>query len=57
MRCYLEGELAREFGVAILNDPAFPQMLDAVQEHMQGEAQTAAAVHAVGELLLAGKAA
>lgn len=57
VRCYLEGELAREFGSAVLNDPVFPQMLDAVQLQMQADAQTAAAVHALGEMLLARKAA
>lgn len=56
VRCYLEGQLAREFGSAVLNDPVFPQMLDAVQDQMQGDVQTAAAVHALGEMLLAGKA-
>lgn len=56
VRCYLEGELAREFGSAILNDPVFPQMLDAVQYQMQADAQAAAAVHALGEMLLAGEA-
>ena len=56
VRIYLEAELAREFGGDLLNDPAFPQMLDAIQQQMQGDAQTAAAVHALGDLLLAGKA-
>jgi hypothetical protein len=54
VRVVLEVELARTFGGAVLNDPAFPGMLDAVQEQMQADAQTAAAVHALGELLLAG---
>ncbi|HEY0825783.1 MAG TPA: hypothetical protein VGD76_18505, partial [Ramlibacter sp.] len=34
VRLYLESELAREFGSALLNDPALPQMLDAVQQRM-----------------------
>jgi len=55
VRVYLESELAREFGAGLLNDPSFPQMVDAVQQQMQGDAQTAAAVHALGELLLAGR--
>jgi hypothetical protein len=55
VRVYLEGELAREFGDGVLNDPAFPQMLDAVQQQMHGDAQVAAAVHALGGLLLAKK--
>jgi hypothetical protein len=55
-RIYLEAELIREFGSDLLNDPAFPQMLDAIQQQMQADAQTAAAVNALGDLLLAGKA-
>ena len=54
VRIVLEVELARTFGGAMLNDPAFPGMLDAVQDQMQADAQTAAAVHALGDLLLAG---
>ena len=55
VRIYLESELAREFGPALLNDPAFPQLLDAVQQQMQADGQTAAAVDALGDLLLAGE--
>jgi hypothetical protein len=55
VRVYLEGELSREFGDGLLNDPAFPQMLDAVQQQMQEDAQTAKAVDALGDLLLAGR--
>lgn len=54
VRVVLELELARTFGAGLLNDPAFPGMLDAVQEQMQADAQTASAVHALGDLLLAG---
>jgi hypothetical protein len=54
VRVYLESELAREFGAPLLNDPQFPQMLDAIQDQMQQDAQVAAAVHALGDLLLAG---
>jgi hypothetical protein len=53
VRVYLESELAREFGSGLLNDPAFPRMLDDIQEQMQDDAQTAAAVQALGDLLLA----
>lgn len=53
VRIVLEVELARTFGAGVLNDPSFPGMLDAVQDQMQADAQTAAAVHALGELLLA----
>lgn len=57
VRIYLEAELAREFGAGLLNDPSLPQMLDAVQQRMQEDAATASAVAALGELLLAGRAA
>ena len=53
VRVVLEVELARAFGTGLLNDPEFPQMVDAVQDQMQGDSQTAAAVHALGDLLLA----
>jgi hypothetical protein len=56
VRIYLEAELTREFGSELLNDPAFPQMLDAIQHQMQGDAQTSAAVQALGDLLLASHA-
>jgi hypothetical protein len=52
VRVFLESELAREFGSNLLNDAAFSHMLDDVQHQMQQDAQTAAAVHALGELLL-----
>ena len=57
VRVYLESELAREFGAGLLNDPSLPQLLDAVQQRMQEDAAIAAAVEAVGDLLLAGSAA
>ena len=56
VRVVLEAELAREFGPALLNDPAFPVMLDAVQQHMDADVQAAAASRALGDLLLAGAA-
>ena len=56
VRIYLEAELAREFGAGLLNDPEFPALLDAVQQRLQEDAQTAGAVAALGRLLLAGKA-
>jgi hypothetical protein len=55
VRVFLESELAREFGDGVLNDPTFPRMLDDVQEQMQGDLQTAAAVLALGDVLLAGR--
>lgn len=56
VRLYLEAELAREFGAALLNDAAFADMLDAVQRQMEDDAQIAQAVDAVGALLVSGKA-
>lgn len=56
VRIYLESELAREFGAGLLIDPSLAQLLDAVQQHMQEDSETAAAVEALGELLLAGRA-
>ena len=56
VRLYLEAELVREFGAALLNDSAFAEMLDAVQQQMADDAQVAAAVDAVGALLVGGKA-
>lgn len=55
VRLYLEGELAREFGAAVRNDPAFPQMVDAVQRRMQEDGEVAGAMRALGEWLLAGE--
>ena len=57
VRLFLQAELVREFGDALLNDPQFGTMLDAVQEQMARDEKTAAAVSALGELLLAGKVA
>lgn len=54
VRIYLESELAREFGQGLLNDPSFAQMVDAVQSQMQEDAETAAAMEKVGDLLLSG---
>jgi hypothetical protein len=54
VRVYLESELAGEFGAGFLTDPAFPHMLDAIQDQMAADAQMAQAVHALGDLLLAG---
>lgn len=56
VRIYLESELAREFGAGLLNDPALPALLEAVQQRMQEDEQTAGAVEALGRLLLSGQA-
>lgn len=56
VRLFLEGELARTFGAALLNDPSFPDLLDAVQQQMQQDAQAAAAVDALGAWLVAAPA-
>lgn len=55
VRLFLESELAREFGTAILNDPGFSGMLDAIQAQMNDDAQLAAATAALGELLVTGR--
>lgn len=56
VRVYLESELAREFGQGLLNDPAFAQMVDAVQSQMQDDPDTATAMEKVADLLLGGDA-
>lgn len=56
VRVVLEAELAREFGDTLLNDPAFGQMLDAVQSQMDADAELAAAVAALADILLARRA-
>ena len=56
VRVYLEAELARTFGAGLLNDPGLPALLDAVQQRMQEDGQTASAVEALGRMLLAGQA-
>jgi hypothetical protein len=55
VRVFLQAELVREFGDGVLNDPQFGTMLDAVQQQMAQDETTAAAVSALGDLLLAGK--
>ena len=56
VRLVLEAQLAREFGTGLLNDPGLPGMLEAVQRQMEGDAQAAAAVQALGDWLLAAPA-
>ena len=55
VRFFLQAELVREFGDALINDPQFGAMLDAVQGQMAQDEMPAAAVTALGDLLLAGK--
>ena len=55
VRLFLQAELVREFGDGMLNDPQFGTMLDAVQGQMAQDEMTAAAVSALGDLLLAGE--
>lgn len=54
VRLFLESRIAGEFGAALLTDPAFPRLLDAVQQQMQQDAQLAAAMETLGSELLAG---
>jgi hypothetical protein len=55
VRLLLEERLAREFGAALPGDPEFAAMLDAIQDRMSQDAQLAASVAALGQLLVAGK--
>ena len=57
VRLFLQAELVREFGDGLLNDPQFGTMLDVVQDQMAQDEKAAAAVNALGDLLLAGKMA
>ncbi|HEX7888953.1 MAG TPA: hypothetical protein VF522_06285 [Ramlibacter sp.] len=52
---FLESELAREFGPAILNDPAFSGMLDAIHGQMRADAQVGQAMESLGDWLVSGK--
>jgi hypothetical protein len=56
VRLVLEAQLAREFGASVLTDAGFPGLLDAVQQQMEGDAQAAAALRALGDWLLAAPA-
>lgn len=56
VRLFLEGELARTFGMDLLEDPSFADLLDAVQEQMQQDERSAAAVDALGAWLVAAPA-
>lgn len=55
VRLFLESELAREFGPAILNDPAFSGMLDAIHGQMRADAQVGQAMESLGDWLVSGK--
>lgn len=54
VRLFLESELAREFGAAVLNDPAFSGMLAAIQEQMRADTQVGQAMESLGEWLVSG---
>ena len=54
VRLFLESEITRELGPELVNDPGFAQMVDAVQVQMDGDAQTAAALRTLGEVLVGG---
>jgi hypothetical protein len=57
VRLFLESELLREFGDEMLTDPQFGTMLASVQQQMVQDPQTAAAVDALADLLIARSAA
>lgn len=52
VRLFLEGELVKEFGDALLNDASFPELVDAVQKQMRDDREMAAAVDTLGAWLL-----
>lgn len=54
VRVVLEAELAREFGAPLLADPRCADMLDAIQQQMQQDPESARAVESLGDWLLSG---
>ncbi|MBK6005998.1 hypothetical protein JJB11_07810 [Ramlibacter ginsenosidimutans] len=52
VRLVLEAELAREFGAPLLGDPRCADMLDAIQQQMQRDPESAQAVDGLGDWLL-----
>lgn len=54
VRVVLEAELAREFGAPLLGDPRCADMLDAIQQQMQRDPESARAVDSLGDWLLSG---
>ena len=52
VRLVLEAELAREFGAPLLGDPRCVDMLDAIQQQMQRDPESAQAVDSLGDWLL-----
>ena len=52
VRIVLEAELAREFGAPLLADARCADMLDAIQQQMQGDPESAQAVDSLGDWLL-----
>ena len=55
VRLFLEAELAREFGPAILNDPAFSGMLETIHGQMRADTQVGQAMESLGDWLVSGK--
>jgi hypothetical protein len=51
VRMLLEMRIAAALGSRLVNEAAFGQMLEAIQQQMQQDPATAAAVHAVGNWL------
>lgn len=52
LRIFLESVLLHELGQGLVNDPSFPDMVSAVQQQMQSDAQLSAAAAELSELLL-----
>lgn len=51
-RAYLQAVLARECRLERVDDPAFQELVDRVQETMESDARLARAIGVAGELLL-----
>lgn len=52
-RIFLESVLTQEFGRDRFDDKGFEQMVDAVLQRMESDAELSAALHEAGNLLLA----
>jgi hypothetical protein len=53
-RIFLESLFLQELGAELMTDPAFPDMVSAVQDQMQGDQELAAAADELSEILIAG---
>lgn len=51
-RLFLQAVLRRELGAGVADDPAFPVLVQRVQDTMEADAELQAAIEQAGELLL-----